>query len=158
MHIGILCVGKIRESYYRQAIEEFQKRLGAYCRLDIWEVADERIPEGASAMQQAQILEREGRRLLERLPERMPLYALDLEGRTMDSPAFSRLVESQAMEGGRMAFAIGGSLGLWQEVKRQSRGRICFSEMTFPHGLMRLILLEQIYRAFKISRNEPYHK
>ncbi len=100
MHIGILCVGKIRESYYRQAIEEFQKRLGAYCRLDIWEVADERIPEGASAMQQAQILEREGRRLLERLPERMPLYALDLEGRTMDSPAFSRLVESQAMEGG----------------------------------------------------------
>ncbi len=159
MRITILCVGKIKEKFYRDAIAEFEKRLGRYCRLEILEVADEQTPEGASSALEEQIREKEGARILSRIREGQFVCTLEIQGRKMTSEQFAAFLEQTAMEEkGQIVFVIGGSLGLSQAVRQRSDLAVSFSDMTFPHQLMRVILCEQIYRGFRISRGEPYHK
>ena len=159
MKITILCVGKIKEKFYRDAIGEYSKRLSRYCKLQIIEVADEKTPESASAAMEEQIREKEGQRLLDRMTEDMHIIALAIQGKQMDSPAFSRHLEDLTVSGeSHICFIIGGSLGLSPAVLGKADYLLSFSPMTFPHQLMRVILLEQVYRAFRIQRGEPYHK
>lgn len=159
MNITIYAVGKIKERFYREAIAEFEKRLRRYCVLKIIEVPDEKTPQDASDAINQQILEKEGRRLLSFFSEREYLIALDIKGRTYSSESFAGHIDSLGVMGrSSVGFVIGGSLGLSQEVLKRADERVSFSEMTFPHQMMRLILLEQIYRAFRINCGEPYHK
>lgn len=159
MRITILCVGKIKEKFYRDAIAEFEKRLGRYCRLEILEVADEQTPEGASPALEEQIREKEGARILSRIREGQFVCTLEIQGKKMTSEQFAAFLEQTAMEEkGQIIFVIGGSLGLSQAVRQRSDLAVSFSDMTFPHQLMRVILCEQIYRGFRIGRGEPYHK
>lgn len=159
MRITILCVGKIKEKFYRDAIAEFEKRLGRYCRLEILEVADEQTPEGASPALEEQIREKEGARILSKIREGQFVCTLEIQGKKMTSEQFASFLEQTAMEEkGQIIFVIGGSLGLSKSVRQRSDLAVSFSDMTFPHQLMRVILCEQIYRGFRISRGEPYHK
>ncbi len=159
MKIKITCVGKIKERFYSDAIKEYSKRLGAYVNLEIVEVADEKTPDKASEAINRQIKEKEGSRLLAKIKEQEYVILLDLRGRMYSSEEMSHQL-SQAMLFGKsdFTFVIGGSLGVSEEVKQRANEVWCFSKMTFPHQLMRVILLEQIYRAFKIMHHEPYHK
>lgn len=159
MKITLLTVGKIKEKYLRDGIAEYSKRLGKYCRLEIVEVADERTPDGASDATEAQIKRLEGERLLRCIREGDYVIALAIDGRMLDSVEFSDNLERLGIQGeSSLVFVIGGSLGLSDEVLRRADFRLSFSRLTFPHQLMRLILLEQIYRSFRIMRGEPYHK
>lgn len=159
MKITILCVGKIKESFYREAIAEYAKRLSRYCRLEIVEVADEKTPDGASAALEEQIREREADRLLARLEEGAYVCTLEIQGRRYTSEEFAEVINRAGLDGqSHIIFVIGGSLGLHEKVRRRSGQAISFSDMTFPHQLMRVILCEQIYRAYRIIREEPYHK
>lgn len=159
MRITVLAVGKIREKYFRDALEEYKKRISRYGKLTIVEVPDEKAPENLSPAGEAQVLEREGDRILEKIPEDAYLISLALEGESPDSPGLARLLEKLPHQGyGHVCFLIGGSLGLDPRVKEKSRMLLSFSPMTFPHQLMRVVLLEQIYRSFRIIRGEPYHK
>lgn len=159
MNITLYTVGKIKESFYRQAIDEYSKRLGRYCRLQIVEVPDEKTPDRASEAEEMKIRQKEGERLLKRIKEGSFLIALAIEGEKMDSIAFSDKLQQITLHGNSdIGFVIGGSLGLSQEVLKRADWKLSFSDMTFPHQLMRVILLEQIYRAYRILSNEPYHK
>lgn len=163
MKISILCVGKIKEAFYRDAIREYQKRLGRYCRLEMVEVADEKTPDGAGDAMEAQIREKEGSRLLAKVQkykqEGAYLIALAIEGKQMDSIGFSRKLEQLGVSGtSHIVFLIGGSLGMADFLLEEADMKLGFSMMTFPHQLMRVILLEQIYRAYRIMNHEPYHK
>lgn len=159
MRITILCVGKIKESFYREAIAEYVKRLSRYCRLEIVEVVDEKTPDGASAALEEQIREREADRLLARLEEGAYVCTLEIQGRRYTSEGFAELINRVGLGGqSHIVFVIGGSLGLHEKVRKRSDQAISFSDMTFPHQLMRVILCEQIYRAYRIIREEPYHK
>ena len=159
MKVTILCVGKIKEKFYREAIAEFEKRLSRYCTLEIVEVADEQTPDGASQALQDQIKEKEGERLLSKIKEDAYVVTLEILGKKLTSEKFSAFLEDAMVRGkGQVVFVIGGSLGLAKSVTSRSNAAISFSDMTFPHQLMRVILCEQIYRGFRISRNEPYHK
>lgn len=159
MKITILAVGKIKEKYLRDGIAEYQKRLGKYCRLEIIEAADERTLDGASAAEEEQIKKLEGERLLRSIRETDYVAALAIDGMMLDSVELSRKIEKLGVQGtSSLVFVIGGSLGLSDEVLERADYRLSFSKMTFPHQLMRLVLLEQIYRSFRIMRNEPYHK
>ncbi len=159
MKISVLTVGKIKESFYKQAIEEFQKRLGRYCKLEIIEVADEKTPDCASAAEEMQIKEREGQRLLKYIREDAWVCALAISGNMMDSEELSEKIEKLGIQGiSHIQFVIGGSLGLCDSVLKHADFKLSFSKMTFPHQLMRVILLEQIYRSYRIMRKEPYHK
>lgn len=159
VNITILCVGKIKESYFASAVKEYEKRLSRYCRLEIIEVADEKTPDGASAAEENKIREIEGRRLLKHMKTDAYRIVLAIDAAMQDSIAFSRAIEKIGVRGyGQIQFVIGGSLGLSPEVLSQADEQLSFSKMTFPHQLMRVILLEQIYRAFRIAANEPYHK
>ncbi len=159
MNIQILCVGTLKEKYLREGVAEYAKRLGSYCRLTIREISEEKLPLNASPAQIRQAMEREGERLFRELPKETALVCLCVEGRSMDSVAFAHSLERWAVEGGgAVTFVIGGSDGLSEELKRRAAARLSFSEMTFPHQLMRLVLVEQIYRGFRILKNEPYHK
>ncbi|MBD5527531.1 MAG: 23S rRNA (pseudouridine(1915)-N(3))-methyltransferase RlmH [Lachnospiraceae bacterium] len=159
MRITILCVGKIKESFYREAIAEYAKRLSRYCRLEIVEVADEKTPDGASAALEEQIREKEADRLLARLEEGAYVCTLEIQGRRYTSEGFAELINRAGLGGqSHIVFVIGGSLGLHEKVRKRSDQAISFSDMTFPHQLMRVILCEQIYRAYRIIREEPYHK
>ena len=159
MKITVLAVGKVKEKFFREAIDEYKKRLSRYCRLEIIEVEDERAPESLSPAQEIQVKAREGEALLKKIPPKAWCIALAIDGRKMDSPGFSVYLESLALaQKSHLVFLIGGSLGLSDEVLKRADERVSFSDMTFPHQLMRVILLEQIYRGFKISCNEPYHK
>ncbi len=159
MKITILAVGKIKEAFYRQAVGEFEKRLSRYCKLQIIEVADEKTPDQASEAQEVQIKEREGRRLLRQIREDAWVCALALDGEAMDSVSFSEKMEQLGVSGvSHIMFVIGGSLGLSEEVRARADHLLSFSKMTFPHQLMRVILLEQIYRGYRIMKKEPYHK
>ncbi|MCD7980821.1 MAG: 23S rRNA (pseudouridine(1915)-N(3))-methyltransferase RlmH [Clostridiales bacterium] len=159
MNITLYTVGKIKEPFYRQAVDEYSKRLGRYCRLHIVEVADEKTPDQAGQKLTAQIKDREGERLLARFREGGFLIALAIDGKKMDSVAFSEQISALALHGrSEIGFVIGGSLGLSDAVLKRADMSVSFSDMTFPHQLMRVILLEQIYRAFRIISNEPYHK
>ena len=157
--VTVLCVGKVKESFYRDAIAEYTKRLGRYCKLEMIEVADEQTPDGAAPAQEAQILKREGERILSKIRQDSFVITLEIKGKKMDSVSFASFIENCSVVGkGHITFVIGGSLGLSEEVRNRADRAISFSDMTFPHQLMRVILCEQIYRAFRITAGEPYHK
>ena len=148
--ISIVCVGKIKEKFFRDAIDEYSKRLSRYSKLNIIEVADEMTPDGASAVWEDQIREKEGVRIL---------VTLEIAGRNYSSEEFAAWIEDCSVRGkSHICFVIGGSLGLHNSVCKRADLALSFSKMTFPHQLMRVILCEQIYRAFRIIQHEPYHK
>lgn len=159
MKINIICVGKLKEKYMRDGINEYSKRISRFADLRITELADEKIPERASAAIEEKIKTAEGEKILSKIANDDFVIALCVEGKQLASEKFAKKL-SEIMLGGKSTidFVIGGSLGLSDEVKKRSDFRLSFSEMTFPHQLMRLILTEQIYRAFKINANEQYHK
>lgn len=159
MKITLICVGKIKESFYREAVSEYEKRLGRYCRLEILELQDEKTPEGAGAALEEQIKEREGERILKCIKEDAYVITLEIGGEKPDSVGFAHLMDALALSGkSHIQFIIGGSLGLHPKVSKAADQAVSFSNMTFPHQLMRVILLEQIYRGYRIIRGEPYHK
>lgn len=159
MKITCVTVGKIKEKYLTEAIREYEKRLSRYCKLEIVELADEKTPDGASPSEETAIREREGERILKALKDDMYVIALAIEGKMPDSVELSRKVESLGIQGvSHIAFVIGGSLGLSEGVLKRADYALSFSRMTFPHQLMRVILLEQIYRSYRIMKGEPYHK
>lgn len=159
MNIKIVCVGKIKESFYREAIEEYSKRLSRYCNLRIVEVQDERTKENASEAEVDLVLSKEKDRILKSIEETDYVIALAIKGNHQDSVTFANGINQLGINSiSNVCFVIGGSLGLHNEILGRSNEQLSFSDMTFPHQLMRVILLEQIYRGFKISNNEPYHK
>lgn len=159
MNITLVTVGKVKEKFYRDAIAEFEKRLSRYCKLDIIEVADEKTPDKASDSVENQIKEKEAERILKNIREDAYCIALAIEGKKTDSVKFARHLEQLGVSGrSNIVFVIGGSLGLHDLVLKRSDETLSFSDMTFPHQLMRLILLEQIYRCYRIISGEPYHK
>lgn len=159
MNLFIICVGKLKEKYLKDAIDEYSKRLGRYCKLDIIEVPDEKTPDNASQKEEFQIKEKEGLNILKHIKNNMFVTALDLKGSMLSSEQLADFIKNSAIDGNsNLAFIIGGSLGLSKQVLERSDFNLCFSKMTFPHQLMRVILLEQIYRGYRIINGEPYHK
>ncbi len=159
MKITVLAVGKIKEKFYQEAILEFQKRLSRYCKMEIIEVADEKTPDHASEIQENQIKEKEGQRLLKYIKQDAWVCALAIDGTMLDSVELSKKMGYLGISGiSHIMFIIGGSLGLADIVLKQVNFKLSFSKMTFPHQLMRVILLEQIYRGYRILMKEPYHK
>lgn len=159
MKISVLCVGKIKEAYFVDAIKEFTKRLGRYCKLVINEVADEQTPANASLATENKIKEKEGERLLKYIDDNAYVIALAIEGNMPDSVQLSKIINNLGIQGtSHIQFVIGGSLGLSDIVLKRADYMLSFSKMTFPHQLMRVILLEQIYRSYRIINGEPYHK
>lgn len=159
MKITLITVGKIKEKYFTDAIAEYAKRLSRYCKLEIVEVADEKTPDGVSEAIENQIKEKEGDRILAKVPDGAYVVALAIEGKQLDSEELADKMEKWNVNGvGHLVFIIGGSLGLTPKVLNRADFKLSFSKMTFPHQLMRVILLEQIYRSFRIRNNEPYHK
>lgn len=159
MKITIVCVGKIKEKFYRDALVEYTKRLSRYCSLSITEVADEKTKEQASDVECAIIKDREGERILKSIREDGYVITLAIDGKNLDSVELSKTIENLALTGkSNLYFVIGGSLGLSDEVMKRADYKLSFSRMTFPHQLMRVILLEQIYRSYRIINHEPYHK
>ena len=159
MKITILTVGKIKEDFYRKAIAEYSKRLSTYCKLEIIEVADEKTPEQRSDHQTQGILAKEAERILKAVKEDSFVITLEINGRQLSSEEFAEKLETLAIQGiSHITFIIGGSLGLGREVCKRADFSLSFSKMTFPHQLMRVILLEQIYRGYRIIAGAPYHK
>ena len=150
---------KIKEKFYRDAIDEYAKRLSQYCKLEIKEVADEKTPDHASDTVNTQILAKEGERIKNLIPKDSYVIVLAIEGKKYDSVEFADMINNAGIHGiSNITFIIGGSLGIDEDIKKTAQARISFSDMTFPHQLMRVILLEQIYRGYKIIAKEPYHK
>lgn len=159
MNIKLIAVGRIREKYIVEGIKEFSKRLSRYASLEIIELRDEKAPEKLSSKEMEIVKKKEGDRILEKIPPSAYVMALDIKGKQFSSEELSKKIEDIGLGGhNEICFIIGGSLGLSKEVLGKSNFKLSFSKMTFPHQLMRLILLEQVYRGFKIMRNEPYHK
>lgn len=159
MKINIIAVGKIKEKYLKEAINEYSKRLSAFANLQFFEVADEKCPENLSEADKKIVLKKEGEKITQHISKSSFVYALAIDGQKLSSEKFSENIQKQMLGGfSEISFVIGGSLGLSDEVLQRSNYKISFSDMTFPHQLMRVILLEQIYRSFKIMKNEPYHK
>ncbi|OAJ74709.1 23S rRNA (pseudouridine(1915)-N(3))-methyltransferase RlmH [Brevibacillus sp. SKDU10] len=159
MQITIITVGKLKEKYLKEGIAEYVKRLSAYCKLNAVEVNDEKAPEELSATEMEQVKRKEGERILAHIKQDHYVIALAIEGQMWSSEKLSSEMDKLALHGrSQVAFVIGGSLGLADEVLKLADAKLSFSKMTFPHQLMRLVLVEQIYRAFRISRGEPYHK
>lgn len=159
MKIDIIVVGKVKEKFYRDAIEEFAKRLSKYCKLRIIEVVDEKTPDGAGEALEEQIKLKEAERILKNISDDAYVFTLEIAGKKFDSTGFADKINSLGIQGkSHIQFIIGGSLGLHSSVSGRSDLKISFSDMTFPHQLMRVILLEQIYRSFRIISGEPYHK
>ena len=159
MKITIIAVGKIKEKFYRDAIDEYTKRLSKYCKLEIKEVPDEKTPDHASETVNQQILVKEGERIKNMIPKDSHVIVLAIEGKKYDSVGFAKMINDAGIRGiSNITFIIGGSLGILDDIKQSAQGRISFSDMTFPHQLMRVILLEQIYRGYRIITGEPYNK
>lgn len=159
MNIKVLCVGRLKEKFYVEACAEFKKRISRYANMEIAEVADEKAPEQLSPALMEQVKNAEGQRLMDRLLPGEYLIAMDIRGKELTSPELSALMEEVMQSGkSRVAFAIGGSLGLSDAVLQRADKRVSFGKPTFSHQIFRVMLLEQIYRAFKIMRGEPYHK
>lgn len=159
MKITILAVGKIKEAFYRDAIAEYVKRLGRYAKLEILETPDEKTPDDASETETKRILELEGERLLKHIRADAYVIALVIQGKMLDSVELSEKIRQLGVGGtSHIQFVIGGSLGLSEAVRKRADLQLSFSKMTFPHQLMRVILLEQVYRSFRILQHEPYHK
>lgn len=159
MQIDIICVGKVKEQYLRDAIAEYSKRLGRYCKLNILEVADEKTPEHASEGVERQIKAKEGERIAKHIKPGAYVIALAIDGQQVTSEGFARKIDQLGIQGvSHIQFVIGGSIGMDDAILHQANYKLSFSKMTFPHQLMRVILLEQVYRAYKINAHEPYHK
>lgn len=159
MKITLICVGKIKEKYLNDAVKEYSKRLSKYCKLEIIEVADEKTDENASDALNLQIKEKEGARILKYVRDNSYVITLEILGNMLSSPELADKIEKTGLSGiNHIIFIIGGSLGLSETVSKRSDYKLSFSKMTFPHQLMRVILLEQMYRSFRINNNEPYHK
>jgi len=159
MKITIIAVGKIKEKFYRDALAEYEKRLSRYCKLEIIEVSDEKTPDKASESVNLMILEKEGERISKHIPEDAYVIVTAIEGKRYTSEGFSDVIKQAGISGiSHIVFVIGGSLGICDAIKKRGNLRISFSDMTFPHQLMRVILLEQIYRGYRIISGEPYHK
>ena len=161
MNITVLCVGKLKEKYWVDAVDEYSKRLHRFCRLTLTEIAEHRLPDKAGAAEEKAVVEAEGKKLLEKLPKSSNTYiiALDVQGRQMTSQKLAEKMSHLGLMGkSDIVFTIGGTLGFPEELLNRADLRLSFSKMTFPHQLMRPVLLEQIYRAFKINANETYHK
>ena len=159
MNIHIVSVGKIKEKYLKQGITEFEKRLRPYCKLKLDEVADEQAPEQLSEKELLKVKQKEGERILQKIKPNEYVIALDIKGVNWSSEQLAKEIDKLGIAGkSSIAFIIGGSNGLSEEVLQRANQKLSFSKMTFPHQLMKLILMEQVYRGFKILRNEPYHK
>ena len=159
MKITVIGVGKVKERFFEEAIKEYQKRLGRYCGLEIIHVGDDKTPDGAGLALEDQIRDREGQRILSHIKDGAYVIALAIEGRMLDSEELAKKIENLGVKGtSHVIFVIGGSLGLSGQVMDRADYHLSFSKMTFPHQLMRVILLEQIYRACRILNHEPYHK
>lgn len=159
MKITILCVGKIKEKYFRDGIEEYKKRLSKYCKLEIIEVADEKTPDNASEVEENLIKEKEAARMEKYIKQDAYTIALAIDGKMLDSVELSKKIDLLGVRGkSQIIFIIGGSLGISDKILKEVDYKLSFSKMTFPHQLMQMILLEQIYRSYRIMNNEPYHK
>lgn len=159
MNIKIIGVGKLKEKYLVQAMQEYLKRLQAYAKVEIIELADEKAPENLSESQMTQIKDKEGQRILAKIKDQEYVIALAIEGKNPSSEDFAEQIENLGIQGkSQIVFVIGGSLGLSSAVMQRSNAQISFGKMTFPHQLMRVMLTEQIYRAFRIIHHQPYHK
>lgn len=159
MKITLVTVGKIKEKFFEEAIKEYSKRLSRYCKLEILQVADEKTPEGASEAVELQIKEKEGQRILSLIRDDAYVIALAIEGKMLDSEELAERIEKLGVSGiSQIVFVIGGSLGLSAQVMKRADYALSFSRMTFPHQLMRVVLLEQIYRSYRIMNHQPYHK
>ena len=158
LNIKIICVGKLKEPFYIDGAKEYIKRLGAYCRLEIEELPEIRRPAAPTAGDTERALEKEAELIEERLPKSAYLVAMCIEGKQVDSPGVSQILETAALRGGRLCFVIGGSDGLHPRIKKRAELMLSMSKMTFPHHLARIMLLEQIYRGFKILEGGKYHK
>lgn len=159
MNITIICVGKIKEKYLTDAIKEYSKRLSKYCKLNIIEVADEKTDENTSDNLNEIVKDKEGERILKNIKDNSYIITLEIGGKMLSSEELAGKIDEITMfENSNITFIIGGSLGLSKNISNISNYKLSFSKMTFPHQLMRVILLEQIYRSFRILKNEPYHK
>lgn len=159
MKITIIGPGKLKEKYLKEGILEFTKRLGSYTKVNIVEVNDEKCPENLSPADMEIVKKKEAERIISKLPTSSYVITLELEGKQLTSPELAKKIEEITLRGSsHICFIIGGSLGLHQSVRNLSQFKLCFSKMTFPHQLMKLILVEQVYRAFRILKGEPYHK
>ncbi len=158
MTVTVLCVGKLKEAYWREAVEEYSKRLSSFCKIQIIEVEESRIPDNPSDAQIAQAIREEGKRLEEKIPPRSYLVSLCIEGKELTSPDLAARLGEISAQSSQLTFVIGGSYGLWEEIKERSQLKLSMSRMTFPHQMARVLLLEQIYRAFSILGNRKYHK
>ena len=156
---NIVCVGKIKEKYLKLGIDEFKKRLSKYCKLEIIELEDEKAPENLSDKEMLMIKEKEGKKILSKIKDNSYVIALAIDGKNLSSEELAETINKLGVRGiSNITFVIGGSLGLSDEVLSRADYKLSFSKMTFPHQLMRLILLEQVYRAYRINNGEPYHK
>lgn len=159
MNISIICVGKLKEKYWTAAVGEYSKRLKSYCSLEIVELKESRLPDKAGPAEELAVKEAEGEEILKRIKDNMYVITLEVKGKMLSSEKLAEKIENLGIDGNsNIAFVIGGSLGLSEAVSKRANFKLSFSEMTFPHQMMRVILLEQVYRSFKIIRNEAYHK
>lgn len=158
MNVSIICVGKLKEKYLKDAVSEYFKRIQRFAKCEVIELNDEKIPDNAGKKLEEQILAREGELILSKIKSSSYIVAMCIEGNIVSSEELADLIEDSAMKKGHITFIIGGSLGLDDKVKKRADKCISFGRITLPHQLMRVVLAEQIYRAFKINANETYHK
>lgn len=159
MNISVICIGKLKEKYWVQAVAEYSKRLSGYCSLDIIELKEARLPDKAGPAEELAVKEAEGAEILKKIKDNMYVITLEVRGKELSSEKLAEKIEDLGIGGhSNIAFVIGGSLGLSEAVSKRSDFKLSFSQMTFPHQMMRVILLEQVYRSFKIIRRETYHK
>ena len=156
--INIICIGKVKEKYLKDAITEYSKRLSKYCKLNILELSDEKIPDKLNDSISNEIKNKESNAILNHIKKDSYIICLDLTGKELSSEEFSKNIENLSLQTSNITFVIGGSLGLSSDLLKKSHQKICFSKMTFPHQLIRVFLLEQIFRGFKISNGETYHR
>jgi 23S rRNA (pseudouridine1915-N3)-methyltransferase len=159
MRVQVICIGKLKEKYWTEAVSEYAKRLSKYCDLEITELKETKLVDKASKAQEEAVIEEEGRTILKHVKDSSFVISLEIQGKSLSSEELSQKFEELSLDGNsHLTFIIGGSLGLSKDVSRRADFKLSFSKMTFPHQMMRVILLEQIYRAFKIIKNEAYHK
>ena len=158
LNIQLICIGKIKEDYLKNAIEEYRKRLSKYCKLEILELPDKKIPDKLNSTLSDEIKQKECSNIIKHLKKSSYIIALDLGGKQLTSEEFSEKIQNLSMTNSNITFIIGGSLGLTNELLNCCQEKLCFSKMTFPHQLIRVFLLEQIFRGFKIAHNETYHR
>ena len=158
LSINVICIGKIKENYLKNAIEEYSKRLSKYCKLTITELPDEKIPDKLNNSLENDIKTKECNNIINHIKKDSYIFALDLFGKQFSSEEFSKKIENLSMENSNLTFIIGGSLGLTKKLLDMCDLKVCFSKMTFPHQLIRVFLLEQVFRAFKIQKGETYHR